>query len=224
MDAVSLLAADNLVFSDHEGLLHGAESFSLKAGAMGLVRAEDHSGAVTFLKTLVFLHQRRSGTVRWFGSETDEFDHRNLTALRRRIGLLHRDSVLLSNLSLHENLALGMEFHRTDWSIDLGTFISNALELVDPKDKSRFRPGRLSALERYRALLLRELIKGPEVLLLEEPHLCIGFSWFDDLPVLAEGLGLKNVPALLVVSTVELADNADTWMIGLAPIHPGSSR
>jgi len=221
---VSLLASDNLVFDDHEGILHGVESFSLNHGGKGLVRAEDHGVAVTFLQTLVFLYRRKGGTIRWFGSDIDKFDSSNLAALRRRIGLLHRDSVLLSNLSLHENLSLGVEFYLTDRSVNLGRYISDALKLVDLEDKQHFRPGRLSALERYRALLIRELIKGSEVLLLEEPHLCTGFSWYDDIPVLAEGLGLKNIPALLVVSTVEIADDTDTWEIELAPVDMEHSK
>jgi len=223
MDVVSLLAADNLVFSDHEGILHGAESFSLKPGGMGLVRAEDHGSAVTFLQTLVFLHRRKRGTIRWFGVDIDRIDSSNLAGLRRRIGLLHRDSVLLSNLSLEENLSLGMQFHLTDRSVDVRKYICNALELIGLDEKSRFRPGRLSALERHRAILLRELIKEPEVLLLEEPHLCIGFSWYDDISVLAEGLGLKTIPSLLVVSTVELADDTDIWLIKLAPVQSESN-
>lgn len=127
-------------------------------------------------------------------------------------------------MSLHENLSLGVEFYLTDRSVNLGRYISDALKLVDLEDEQHFRPGRLSALERYRALLIRELIKGSEVLLLEEPHLCIGFFWYDDIPVLAEGLGLKNIPALLVVSTVEIADDTDTWEIKLAPVDMEHSK
>jgi ABC-type ATPase involved in cell division len=220
MDTGDLLTAENLVFSDHEGVVHRAESFFLKLGGMGLVQATDHGGAVTFLQTLVFLHQRKSGTIRWFGVDSANLNPMDLGVLRRRIGLLHRDSALISNLSLHENLALGMEYHLTDRSVDVGQYIYDALELIDLQEKYGYRPCRLSALERYRALLIRELIKQPEVLLLEEPHLCIGFSWHDDIAILAGSLGIEATPSLLVVSSVETAEDPDIWQVKLSTIPP----
>jgi cell division transport system ATP-binding protein len=92
----------------------------------------------------------------------------NIHLLRRKIGTVFQDFKLLTDRTVFENVALGLEIlGKTDKEI--ATRVSDVLELVGLAAKKNFFPLQLSAGEMQRTGIARAIVGGPSILLADEP-------------------------------------------------------
>src|SRR4030042_2522660 len=84
--------------------------------------------------------------------------------LRRKIGMVFQDFKLLSDRTVYENVAIGLEIlGKKVAEIDKG--VMNILDLVDLTDKANLFPAQLSAGELQRTGIARAVVGGPKILL-----------------------------------------------------------
>ncbi len=106
--------------------------------------------------------------------------------LRRKVGTVFQDFKLLTDRTVFENVALGLEITgKTDREI--ATRVSDVLELVGLAAKKNFFPLQLSAGEMQRTGIARAIVGGPSILLADEPtgNLDPEISW-EILDILSE--------------------------------------
>ena len=124
------------------------------------------SGKSTFLRLLTGLARPTSGEVRLWGDVVSE---RTLSPLRRRLGYVIQEGGLFPHLTAADNVALAARYF--GWSaerVDARLEELRALTHLPADVMSRF-PSQLSGGQRQRVGLMRALMPGPELLLLDEP-------------------------------------------------------
>lgn len=88
--------------------------------------------------------------------------------LRRKVGMVFQDLKLLTDRTVFENIAVGMEvLGKTEEEIEKG--VMDVLGLVELGDKAQLFPVQLSQGEKQRIALARAIVAGPKILLADEP-------------------------------------------------------
>ena len=93
---------------------------------------------------------------------------RDLSSVRRRIGIVFQDFRLLDHLTLYENVALPLRVRGKD-ERGYRKDVVDLLKWVGLSDRIDAHPSVLSGGEQQRAAVARALIDQPELLLADEP-------------------------------------------------------
>jgi putative ABC transport system ATP-binding protein len=138
----------------------------IRAGEVVTLLGRSGSGKTTLLNLLAGLDRPTLGRVEVEGSDLEALGERGRTLLRRRrIGFVFQFFNLLPTLSALENVALSLELAGLP---DDGRS-REALRAVGLEGKERRRPNELSGGEQQRVAVARALVKGPAVILADEP-------------------------------------------------------
>jgi cell division transport system ATP-binding protein len=123
----------------------------------------------TSLMRLIFRSLKpTSGDVTVFGQNTKDLTKNDLSALRRRIGLVFQDFRLLDHLTLYENVALPLRVIGRE-EASYRAEVKELLDFVGLGDRMNALPAVLSGGEKQRTAIARALIFRPELLLADEP-------------------------------------------------------
>ena len=171
------------------------------------------SGKTDFMATAAGLQQPASGVVKNFSHAISDLNEDELLQIRLRIGLVFAGGGRLFNrLTIAENTALPLRYHRNWKEDEAEESIREILELTDLIPFARQIPSALSRSWQQRAALARALVLRPEILLLDSPLLGLDFRhqkwWLDFLKNLSEGSAFYDgKPVTIVVTT----DNFQPW-------------
>lgn len=88
--------------------------------------------------------------------------------LRRRVRTVYQDFKLLTDRTVYENVAVGLEVLGKNDS-EIAKDVMKVLALVTLEDKYRLFPLQLSAGEQQRVSIARAIVGGPKILLADEP-------------------------------------------------------
>ena len=145
-------------------------SLSLERGAAVAIMGPSGSGKSTLLYILGALEPPSSGTVTLDGQDPYRLGEREQAAFRnQRIGFVFQDHSLLPQCSVLENVLSPTFVAPQGKHEDVGTRARTLLNQVGLADRMDHRPAELSGGEKQRAALARALIRGPELLLCDEP-------------------------------------------------------
>ena len=135
-----------------------------------VVLGRSGSGKSVLIKMLVALLQPDAGEVFVLGQEVSKLPHRELDALRRRVGFAFQHGALYDSMSVAENLAFPLRMNEKGLSAaEVDTRVRAALDDVGLLDFYGQMPGSLSGGQRKRVGIARTLILRPEIMLYDEP-------------------------------------------------------
>ncbi len=164
------------------------------------------SGKTTLLREIIMLQRPASGTIRVLGENILAIGHREVLALRRRIGMLFQRGALFSSLTVAENVAMPMREHADLPEDLLRELVAVKIALTGlPPDAAAKYPRQLSGGMIKRAALARAIALDPELLFLDEPSAGldpIGATALDELVD-----QLKNLLGLTVVMVTHDLDS-----------------
>jgi putative ABC transport system ATP-binding protein len=136
-------------------------------GEVTLVMGASGSGKTTLLSVLGCLRKPDRGTVTLLGRELGNLREPELVAVRRRhIGFVFQFFRLFDSLSAWENVNLGLELSGAHKSASAS---EDVLDAVGLRGKLHLLPHEMSGGERQRVAIARALVKGPQILLADEP-------------------------------------------------------
>ncbi len=127
------------------------------------------SGKSVTLKLLLGLIRPDRGRVLAFGQDVAKLSERELSPIRRRIGMVFQAGALFDSLSVAENVAYGLIEHRTTEPALLDQRIAECLRMVELPGIEKLLPEQLSGGMRKRVAIARAVASAPEVLLYDEP-------------------------------------------------------
>jgi len=156
------------------------------------------AGKTTMLRLLIRDLLPTTGNIHVDNWHVNMLAQNKIHTLRRKIGTVFQDFKLLTDRTVFENVALGLEIlGKTDKEI--ATRVSDVLELVGLAGKKNLFPLQLSVGEMQRTSIARAIVGGPSILLADEPtgNLDPEISW-EILDILNE---INKIGTTVVMAT-----------------------
>ena len=126
-------------------------------GEFWVVAGQQHSGKSDLLLHAAGLMSPARGTCRMFGGDTRGFDE---TQIAER---------LFSQLTIAENVALPLRYHKNLTDAETAGAVEALLEILELAPFANSTPGNVASSWRLRVALARALVLKPELLLLDNP-------------------------------------------------------
>ncbi|MGI8475679.1 MAG: ABC transporter ATP-binding protein [Thermomicrobiales bacterium] len=178
-------------------------SLALREGEIHAVLGENGAGKTTLMNILAGMYHPDAGTIAIRGQAVSIASPAD--ALRQGIGTVYQHFTLVPNLSIIENVVLGM---KTSFVLDLAqaerrlTAMLGAFELAaSPRTEVRH----LSLGERQRVEIVKALFRGSRVLLLDEPTSVLTPVEVDGLFTILRRLRAEGVAVVLITHKLEEA-------------------
>ena len=185
-------------------------TLDLRPGEIVALVGQSGSGKSTLLHIAGLLERPDQGDIIIDGKSAGAAGDRERTALRRRfLGFVYQYHHLLPEFSAIENVMLPQMLNGHARS-EARARATELLAMVQLKDRSDHRPGRLSGGEQQRVAIARAVANGPRVLLADEPTGNLDFSTAD--AVFHQLLSLvrqTGMAALVATHNPELAGRMD---------------
>jgi ABC-type multidrug transport system ATPase subunit len=144
-------------------------SFALAAGERLAILGDNGSGKSTLARIAAALTPPLAGSVRLFGVDPATLTPDSLRRLRSRISLAVQGGSLLGELTVAENLRLGLGAVRAQAMPRLRRRLDRLLVTFGLENADDRRADALSVGEQRRLELARAFLREPELLILDDP-------------------------------------------------------
>lgn len=186
-------------------------NWTVNAGDFWAIGGPHGSGKSDFLLMTGGITAPKGGSYFLFGDSMPIFDDDRLTQ-RLRLGLVFDGGQLFNRLTVTENIALPLQYHRDAAAAEILKRVTAILEATELTQWANSTPGAMSRNWQKRAGLARALALGPEVLLLDNPLGGLDWRhtnwWLNFLNQLSSGHPLMNNKPMTLIVT---ADNLRSW-------------
>jgi ABC-type lipoprotein export system ATPase subunit len=200
------MASELVRLSDYtlEALVNGNDlkNFNLvlsKGDAFSIV-TDSSDDAHHLLRGVAGLDAPKSGRFLYKGEEIDFSDYRNLLHYKRNVGYVASDAIFLANRSIHDNLMLMRHYFEDSTCIEMCTEAVELCRVFDLEKRLDLKPHQLDPEEHRLFVIVRELSKNPEILLIEKPGDFLARKSFEALKGILRNL-IKMDLALMFFST-----------------------
>jgi len=203
MRSVTVGAMRDITFTVIEGV-----DWTVAPGEFWVVAGQQQSGKSDFLMLTAGLMVPMAGSYKLFGNETRDFGEAEL-AERLRVGFVFEGGQLFNQLTIAENVALPLRYHK-DLAPDAAMAeVKPLLDLMELTPLADVTPANVAANWRSRVALARALALKPELLLLDNPLAGLGVRhrqwWLRFLEQLSRGHEFcGGQPMTLAVTTDDL--------------------
>jgi ABC-type transporter Mla maintaining outer membrane lipid asymmetry ATPase subunit MlaF len=181
-------------------------NWTVNPGDFWLVAGLHDSGKSNFLMLAGGLMAPRRGQYRFYGEEMPIFEDARLKQ-RLRLGLVFESGQLLNELTVADNVALPLCYHRNLSRTEAAVRVDELLRSMELAPWANSTPGHLGRSWQKRAGLARALALEPEVLLVDSPLAGLDPQhvhwWLGFLDQLSKGHSLMGRPVTLVVTAAD---------------------
>jgi len=150
------------------GVALSGVTFEVRKGEFVFLTGPSGSGKSTILKFLYMDDKPTTGKVWVNGVSSDTAKGREISQLRRRIGIVFQDFRLLEDRTAEANVRFALEVTGAP-KASIRSKVSRVLTQVGLSSKATSYPRELSGGEQQRVAIARALINDPFVLIADEP-------------------------------------------------------
>ena len=174
MDIIEL--SDFTLQSNGLGMGINAGFFSAARGEIWKIESDNINDSHLLINGLATLSYPSNGTYTFDGSQLNFSDYRKLLSTKKRIGYIASDTTLISNRTIRENLTLSRIYFENDLNAELTDEEYTMCDLFKIAEILDVRPNKLKPPDIKKAILVRELLKNPDVILIEYPDEFSGYK------------------------------------------------
>jgi cell division transport system ATP-binding protein len=152
-----------------EALILSGVNLTVNAGEFVFVTGKVGTGKSSLIKTLNAELPLEKGIGEVAGFSLQGIKHKEISLLRRKLGVIFQDFRLLPDRNVFENLAFVLK--ATGWKNkeDISQRIEEVLKRVGMTGKKFNMPHQLSGGEQQRIVIARAILNDPLILLADEP-------------------------------------------------------
>ncbi len=184
----------------------------LEPGSLYFLTGRSGAGKSSLLKLLYMALRPTSGRVSVLGQDASLATRRQITELRRRIGVVFQDFRLLDHLSVFENVALPLlvagkrpEHYRAD--------VLEMLEWVKLSDRLDDKPAHLSGGEKQRVGIARAMVSVPDLIIADEPTGSVDPEMSDRIMTLFTEMHRLGRTVLIATHDIDMVRRSNTpWL------------
>jgi len=165
---IEMTGVDVGTMRDQNEIVLEGVNWSVRRDEFWVIAGQQHSGKSAFLTMTAGLMPPAKGSYRFFGSETRIFNESRLADLLR-MGLVFESAQLFVDLTMAENVALPLRYHRNLSAPEALKAVEELLVATELKAIADVTPANLPRSWHRRAGLARALSLQPEILLLDNP-------------------------------------------------------
>lgn len=183
------------------GLGNGLKNafFTAQKGEVWKVESDNINDSHLLINGLATLSYPSEGTYHFEGKKLNFSDYRRLLSTKKRIAYIASDATLISNRTVQENLSINRLYFENDLSPELNERECSICEMFNIGHILGVRPSELKPPDIRKAILVREFLKDPELILMENPD---DFSGPVTMPAMIDilKLALDNDAVLIYTS------------------------
>ena len=142
--------------------------FTVRLGERVVVCGPSGSGKSTMIRCVNRLEKHQEGRIAVDGTELTD-DTKNITAIRREVGMVFQQFNLFPHLTVRQNLTLAPMRARKMERQDADALATQFLERVRIPEQADKYPSQLSGGQQQRVAIARSLCMRPKIMLFDEP-------------------------------------------------------
>jgi len=204
------VSVGSLIYTD--ALLLEGVNWKIAVGDYWAIGGMQASGKSDLMATAAGIMRPLAGSFRVFGQELGAGFEHELMPTRLRLGLVFDGGRLLNHLTIAENIALPLRYHKNLSVTEAEAQTEALLELAGLSTWAARAPGALRRNAQQRAGLARALALKPDVLLLDNPLTGLDSRdsawWLDLLDQLCAGHAIMDRRPITLAVT---GDNLRPW-------------
>ena len=143
--------------------------FELARGEMAFLTGPSGAGKSTLLRLIALLERPSRGHIRVADIDLSRLRRRHIPYLRRRVGMIFQDHLLLHDRTVFDNVALPLIINGVVDHRDVSRRVRAALDKVGLLGREKYFPVTLSGGEQQRVGIARAVVTRPPILLADEP-------------------------------------------------------
>jgi phospholipid/cholesterol/gamma-HCH transport system ATP-binding protein len=144
-------------------------SFEVPRGTTLVIIGLSGVGKSTILRCLTGLLKPTGGEVFINNQDISKLKVKELTQLRRRIGMAFQRAALFDSMSVGENVAFGLREHTKLSNDEIHRIVAEKLKVVDLEGMADHFPSELSGGMQKRASFARTVATDPDLIFYDEP-------------------------------------------------------
>jgi cell division transport system ATP-binding protein len=158
------------------------------------------SGKTTLIKTIHAEILPVKGHAMAVGYNLGALKTKDISLLRRKMGVVFQDFQLLSDRSVYDNLAFVLK--ATGWKDKtlIDGQIMNVLDKVELKRKAQNMPYQLSGGEQQRIVIARALLNNPQLIIADEPTGHLDPETSDDIMTILLEINREEGPSIIMAT------------------------
>ncbi|WP_284653596.1 cell division ATP-binding protein FtsE [Flavobacterium terrisoli] len=165
----TVLSLKNVTIYQEKKVILSQVNLEVKEGEFLYIIGKTGTGKSSFMKTLYADLALTEGQGNIVGYDLNNLKEDQIPFLRRKLGIVFQDFLLLPDRSINENLLFVLK--ATGWTdaASMQNKIDEVLEKVGLRGIAQKMPHQLSGGEQQRVAIARALLNDPELILADEP-------------------------------------------------------
>tara|TARA_B100000427_G_C15516780_1_gene598550 strand:+ start:496 stop:1176 length:681 start_codon:yes stop_codon:yes gene_type:complete len=188
--------------------------FMVNKGEFVYVVGPSGSGKSTLLNCIFRKEIPTAGSIYIDNYSLTQLSSRQISFLRRNMGMIFQDFKLLQTRNVFDNIAFAL--HIFGYSrASIRRSVNQVLELVGLDDKAAYLPSELSGGEQQRICIARAIVNNPPILLADEPtgSLDPDTSW--EIMQLLSKINLRKTTVIVATHNKGIVDDLRKRVIAL---------
>lgn len=184
-------------------------NLEINAGEFVAIMGPSGGGKSTLLNVMGMLDSPSSGAYSFLGQNVAGYNESQLADIRKRhIGFIFQSFNLVDELTVAENVALPLLYHKVAHA-ERHDRVQSVLERINIAHRANHRPQQLSGGQQQRVAVARAVVTNPDLILADEPTGNLDSTNSEEVLELLNQLNAEGTTIVMVTHDQGHADHAN---------------